>query len=106
MRKGILVAVAVMFPLGVYAEGDTPDVLGAPTSQEMFKSLDTNKDGYINSQEATADAKLADRWAIADHNGDGKVEETEFSAFEAGTVPGKTPLGIPDKPTVGGTPAK
>lgn len=106
MRKSLLIAAAVLFPLSAYAEGDTPDVLGSPTAQESFNSLDTNHDGYISPQEAKADPKLSEQWDSADANGDGKIEETEFSAFEAGTAPNYTPQENPDEPTIGAEPTK
>jgi len=106
MKKGFLIAAAVMFSVNVYAEGDTPDVLGTPDTQKTFNSLDTNHDGYISPQEAKADPKLSEQWDSADANGDGKIEESEFSAFEAGTAPTYVPRENPDEPTIGAEPTK
>jgi Ca2+-binding EF-hand superfamily protein len=106
MKKEILIAAAVMFPLGVFAESDAPDTSVTPTVQESFKSLDTNHDGYISPQEAKANSKLSDQWNTADANGDGKIEESEFSAFEAGTAPTYTPEENTDEPSIGAEPTK
>jgi hypothetical protein len=106
MKNGLLIAAAVIFPLSVYAEGDTPDVLGTPSAQESFNALDTNHDGYISPQEAKADPKLAAQWDMADGNSDGKIEKSEFSAFEAGTAPTYTPEENSDEPSIGAEPTK
>lgn len=45
-----------------------------------FSSLDKNNDGYISKDEA--DARVKDRWATADINADGKIDQSEFSALE------------------------
>ena len=98
--KNLLITTAVLFPLSLYAAGDKP------TPQELFKSLDTNNDGYISQQEAKADPKLTKQWNSADANGDGIVEQTEFSAFETGKAPTFEPLENSEEPTIGAEPTK
>lgn len=97
--KGFLVVAAVVFPLCVSA-GDKS------TTQESFNKLDKNKDGYISQQEAQADKKLTEQWDSVDADTDGKIEMSEFSAFEAGTAPSFTPPDNPDEPGLGATPMK
>lgn len=108
MRMGLLIAAAVIFPLSACAEGDTPDVLGSESTEQSFKSLDTNNDGYISQKEAKADPMLSKQWDAADANSDGKVEKSEFSAFEAGTTPARTyvPEEDYDEPGIGAAPTK
>jgi Ca2+-binding EF-hand superfamily protein len=100
MRKGFLIVAVALFPISQLAAGNTP------TTQELFKSLDTNKDGYISQQEAKANPKLAKQWDSADANSDGKIEESEFSAFEAGAAPTYVPEENSDEPTIGAEPTK
>lgn len=72
----LIVAVFVFLPLSVSAaehEG---------TTKAMFNKLDKNHDGYISKDESKADQDLSMNWSSADKNKDGKVEESEFSAFE------------------------
>jgi len=47
--------------------------------QSKFDSLDLNHDGYVDKQEAAADAKLSNQFAKIDANKDGKLSITEFS---------------------------
>lgn len=49
--------------------------------ESEFSRLDTNQDGYISRDEASG--KLVDEYASADHDEDGLVDQSEFSAFEA-----------------------
>ncbi len=48
-----------------------------------FHELDKDQDGYINAVEATSDSTLMEKWTAADANADRKIDETEFSKFEA-----------------------
>jgi len=77
--KEIMLVAAVVLPLvpvGVSAAGNQT------TDQDMFNKLDTNHDGYISQDEARSDRDLAKDWKSADTNKDGKLDESEFSAFE------------------------
>ncbi len=47
-----------------------------------FQNMDRNKDGYLSREEANENDELAQKWDEADTNHDGKVDESEFSAFE------------------------
>ncbi len=47
-----------------------------------FQSMDRNKDGYLSREEASEHEELALKWDEADTNHDGKLDESEFSAFE------------------------
>ena len=84
--KAILVtAVIVLLPMGVSAAENTG------TTKAMFNKLDKNHDGYISQDESKADADLSLNWKSADKNRDGKLEESEFSAFEQDRDVGTTP---------------
>jgi Ca2+-binding EF-hand superfamily protein len=81
-------------------EGAASDDTGeAHTNQPVtvsFSSLDTNADKVISKEEAAVDPNLADQFTTADANGDGVIEESEFSAFEAGTQEGGSST-LPEK---------
>lgn len=52
------------------------------TTQMSFQRLDADGDGYINTQEAATSPGLAAQIPNADRNGDGRLDQSEFSAFE------------------------
>ena len=47
-----------------------------------FEEMDRDQDGYISREEAREHERLHDAWDAADTDRDGKVNESEFSAFE------------------------
>jgi len=94
--KSFLVVTAVIFPLGVFA-GDKS------TTETTFKSLDTDKDGYISKQEAEANKNLVTNFKKIDADTDGKLEMSEISAFEA--AEGFTPMEEENEP-IGAAPTK
>jgi Ca2+-binding EF-hand superfamily protein len=49
----------------------------------LFKQLDKDADGYISAEEAGAHQALTMGYINADTNEDGKIDNAEFSAFEA-----------------------
>lgn len=55
----------------------------AVAGDDAFSKLDTNADGSISSEEATASEALYKGWENADANQDGQVDAAEFSAFES-----------------------
>jgi len=79
MKTKLLAAAALaLIPLaGVAAEGDktTPSPAGA-----SFDSLDANKDGRISMPEASADPDLVEGFSVADKNGDGYLDNSEFES--------------------------
>jgi Ca2+-binding EF-hand superfamily protein len=54
----------------------------AMAGEDAFSKLDSNADGSISSEEATASEALYKGWESADANQDGQVDAAEFSAFE------------------------
>jgi Ca2+-binding EF-hand superfamily protein len=54
-----------------------------PASTLTFDELDTNHDGYISKTEASVRKDLTKGWKTADKDKDGKLDVSEFSAFEA-----------------------
>jgi len=85
--KDILIIAAItLLPMGVSAAE------GHDTTKAMFNKLDTNHDGYISQDESKADADLSRNWSTADTNKDGKLEESEFSAFEQDRDIGNMPM--------------
>lgn len=97
--KGFLLVAAVLFPLNIYAEDK-------PTTQEMFNKLDTNKDGYISQKEAKADKNLSKDWSKVDSDKKGKIDESQFSAFEESREPSDMPSESPAQPSEESAPMK
>lgn len=55
----------------------------APTRYgDNFQALDTNKDGYITTEEAQARSDLVVNWSRIDKDNDAQLNQAEFSAFE------------------------
>jgi Ca2+-binding EF-hand superfamily protein len=81
LKNILIVSVLTVLPVSVYAT----DVNS--TQQKKFSSLDMNHDGYISHEEAAVDKNLTKNWAAADSNEDGKLEASEFSAFEEVKAP-------------------
>lgn len=50
--------------------------------QQRFKTIDTDGDGFISEAEAREHHRLLESWKKADLNSDGKIDQSEFSAFE------------------------
>ena len=48
-----------------------------------FSTMDKNGDGYISIVEAAGNEELVRDWAKYDLDADGKIEVSEFSAFES-----------------------
>jgi hypothetical protein len=48
----------------------------------MYKDLDTDRDGKISAQEATASPQLTNQWMRLDTNADGMVDQAEFAKME------------------------
>jgi Ca2+-binding EF-hand superfamily protein len=59
-----------------------PVFAGEDTQKEKFDSMDENKDGSISVNEATGQTEILRNWVNIDKNVDGKLEYSEFSAFE------------------------
>lgn len=79
--KTQLLAVAAalaMIPLaGIAAEGDKTT---SPRAGATFDTLDANKDGRISMPEASADPDLVESFSVADKNGDGYLDNSEFES--------------------------
>jgi Ca2+-binding EF-hand superfamily protein len=94
----------------IYAFASAAIVLATGLSAEeipgaaMFQELDQDKDGYVTIIEATGQNELLRQWTEVDNNTDGRLEMTEFSAFE---VEPETyvPVVTPDEAHIGAAPA-
>jgi len=51
--------------------------------QVSFQAMDQDRDGYISHEEARTHTRLQQNWQQADQNGDGRLDEAEFSAWES-----------------------
>lgn len=47
-----------------------------------FKKMDRDQDGYLSREEARQHYRLHENWDKVDADRDGKLNESEFSAFE------------------------
>lgn len=59
---------------------DTPVYVDQPYT---FDDYDADGSGYISQYEAEESEELTDNWDLADENGDGMLDISEFSAFES-----------------------
>ena len=89
-----LAAVAVMLPLGLLADETQRPV--------TFQQLDMDNDGYVSIIEATGHTNLLRKWSDVDTDTDGRLEATEFSAFEI--EPTYVPPVDPDEAEIGAAP--
>jgi Ca2+-binding EF-hand superfamily protein len=82
-----LVLFAVLFTQVASAESmttETADAEDAGNTTAMFKSLDTDNNGYISAEEANANPALAEAFGEADTNGDGQLSMEEFAKIDLG----------------------
>ncbi|MEF8701307.1 MAG: hypothetical protein V5B33_18745 [Candidatus Accumulibacter sp. UW20] len=61
--------------------GSPAGAQGRPASS-MFNSLDTNRDGYIDSNEAASSTTLRSHREIIDFDRDGRISQIEFDTFD------------------------
>jgi len=72
--------VLMLMPLAGIAAGDQKTPPATPAGQSgTFETLDANKDGRISLPEASVDPKLVEGFSRADKNGDGYLDNTEYS---------------------------
>ena len=67
-------AVALVLSQGLSAE--------EMSEHATFQQLDQDNDGYVSIIEATGQTELLKKWTEVDKDTDGRLEVTEFSAFE------------------------
>ncbi len=79
---------------------------GEPNQKDQFQIMDRNKDGAITIQEATGNIELLENWVYVDHNVNGQIEMSEFSAFEVMQAPAENfvPQVDEDDPHIGAAP--
>ncbi len=63
------------------------NVSAEQTETNTSANLDRDGDGYISITEATGHNELLRNWSRLDHDSDGKIELSEFSAFESQEAP-------------------
>lgn len=89
----LLIAAAAVVALPLAAVAGDKDKTQAPmgtVASAQFDTLDTNRDGRISAVEASADSKIV--FTTADKNGDGYLDNTEYSTRDKAKEP------MPDKP--------
>ena len=83
---GFFLTLALAGP--VAADSMSEDAVGASRGPGFF-TLDTDGNGYLSKSEAENRSGLVNKWAQADSNKDGRIDSTEFAAFEI--TEGSTP---------------
>ena len=71
--------------------GGSSSDTGAAAGGDVFTKLDADKDGMVSKKEASKNKDLTAKWDTLDSNKDGKLDQGEFSAFEAAPASGSTP---------------
>lgn len=77
LTKGMAAAIVLALgaSTGAYAAGAMKSTMG-------FGELDKDGNGLISQEEAEHDKMLSAKFMDTDQDGDGQVNEAEFSAFE------------------------
>jgi len=57
----------------------------AEGADSLFERLDRNKDGYLSTEELTADEAKSRNWIAVDRDGDGRISRAEFGLVAAPT---------------------
>src|SRR5262245_35240776 len=106
----LVLGTAVAMPLGSIAADDAskaappaarnPVDRTADTGADTFKSLDTNRDGYISREEARNSSELSRQFSTLDKDGDGKLSAQELSGWRPGSP---SSMGSSPGSTSGGT---
>jgi hypothetical protein len=91
MNKKVCITCSAIFIAHV---GIVPAYAGQDYSK--FENVDGNADGYISQSEAQVRKDLQDNWKTIDKDSDGKLDISEFSAFE-----GEGRLTPPQDPDMG-----
>ena len=65
----------------------------SPSSADIpgFGTLDVNRDGYLSKDEADRNDRISENWQQVDANEDGRIDRSEFAAFEVQESPASTP---------------
>lgn len=76
MKRTIFMACGVLFAVSALA-GTRSVVV-----ERNFENLDTNNDGHLTQQELEVAPELSARWEEFDEDGNSRLDQGEFSAFE------------------------
>jgi Ca2+-binding EF-hand superfamily protein len=68
---------------------------GSPSVSAVFDSLDSDHDGFVTAQDAQAAPVVAQSFASADKNGDGKLSKEEFTSAFTMRQPAQPPTSLP-----------
>lgn len=75
MKRIICSIAGLVFGVGVITALSAEEV-------KTFDDLDVNSDGYISKDEAMAQKSIERNWTKADKDKNGRLDISEFSAFE------------------------
>jgi hypothetical protein len=78
LSRACIAASAIALSIGAAQAADP-----APVKTPTFSQLDTNRDGYIDSKEASASLEVSGWLVAADKDKDGKLSPDEFAAAKA-----------------------
>lgn len=73
-------------------------------SSDLFNRLDANRDGAISREEAQAESSLSGSWNEYDQNGDQKLDQSEFAAYNKSSTETEDVEIAQGVPTVEGVP--
>lgn len=76
MKRFICIITGLVLGLGVVTALSAEEV-------KTFEDLDIDTNGYISKDEAMAQESIKRNWAKVDADKDGRIDISEFSAFES-----------------------
>ena len=76
MKRFICIITGLVLGLGVVTALSAEEV-------KTFEDLDIDTNGYISKDEAMAQKSIKRNWAKVDADKNGRIDITEFSAFES-----------------------
>ncbi len=83
----------ITLPLGMFSGLVLSTALLASEATGVdFSALDTNQDGTLSAEEASANPGLSQNWSAIDSDENGVIDNAEFSAFEATQEAGSEPM--------------
>lgn len=86
MRNPLFAVACLLLPCSALAESAAAQISRYQTEEE-FRALDLNGDGYVSSAEAAGFRDIVVRFDRSDRNRDGKLSRAEYARLKARKPP-------------------